>query len=131
MFAIGVSYFVSAILVAFVLVAALLIGYALPRGRNHAGTARRARLFFALAGTILIAVAGLEKVGWSVHPWAPGSPAEAWNDLLFRVIALIGLGLLLIAWTLAFIQAGRTDEAAGRLESRRELRPFPEQISKN
>jgi hypothetical protein len=90
------SYIVSVLLVAFVLVISVALGFVLRR------QGRRARLFFNVAGTLLIGVAVLEKIGWSVHPWVAGSPAQAWDDTLFRILWLIGLGLLLISWTISF-----------------------------
>ena len=31
----------------------------------------------------------------------PGSPAALFNDTLFRVLALTGVGLLFVSWTIA------------------------------
>ena len=91
-------YIVSGLLVAFVLVISVVLGFVL-RGQG-----RRTRLLFNVAGTLLIAVAVLEKIGWSVHPGVAGSPAQAWDDMWFRVVSLIGLGLLLISWMISFYE---------------------------
>lgn len=94
------SYIGSAILIAFVFALSLLGGLALK------GKSRRTGLLFSLAGTILTAIATLEKIGWTLRPWSRGSPAEALNDLSFRVLFLFGLGLLLVSWTMAFLRNG-------------------------
>ncbi len=93
------SYIVSAILIACVFAVSLLLGLALGR------KSRRTRLLLNLMGVLLMAVAALEKIGWTVRPWSIGSPAEAWNDLSFRVVFLFGLGLLIVSWTMAFLRA--------------------------
>ena len=89
------AYLVAVLLVAGVFVIAFLIGYTL-RGASY-----RTRLFLNLIGTVIIATAVLEKAGWSVRPWTLGSPAAAFNDTLFRVLALVGVGLLFVSWTIA------------------------------
>jgi hypothetical protein len=89
------AYFIAVLLVAIVFVIAFLVGYAL-RGASY-----RTRLLFNLVGIVILAVAVIEKVGWSVRPWSAGSPAAAFNDLLFRVLALVGVGLLFVSWTIA------------------------------
>lgn len=94
------SYIISAILIASVFAISLLLGLTL------AGRSRRARLLFGLAGIVLIAVAALEKLGWTVRPWTHGSPAEALNDLTFRLVFLTGLGLLFLSWTMSFLREG-------------------------
>jgi len=93
------SYIVSAILVACVFAISLLLGLALSK------KSRRTRLLFSGAGMLIIAIASLERVGWAQHPWSPGSPAQAWNDLCFRILFLCGFGSLFISWTVAFLQA--------------------------
>jgi hypothetical protein len=113
------SYIDSVILVAFVFAISLFLGFALN------GKSRRTRLLFNLLGMLFIAVAGLEKIGWTVRPWSTGSPAEAWNDLLFRVIFLVGLGLVLVSWTMAFLEA----RPRGREERHGEPRPAEHQVS--
>jgi len=78
------AYSLAALLVAIVFVVAFFIGRAVHRGRR----------LLNLIGLVVIAIALLEKVGWSAHPWTAGSPAEAFNDLLFRILLLLGFGLL-------------------------------------
>jgi hypothetical protein len=105
------SYLDSLILVAFVFAISAFLGYALN------GKPRRTRLLFNLAGLLFIAIAGLEKIGWTVHPWSTGSPAEVWNDLLFRIFFLAGLALLFVSWTQAFLEGGSRGPAKKRDES--------------
>jgi hypothetical protein len=81
------AYAVAALLVAIVFVIAFFIGKAAHGGR-----------YVGLVGLILVAIALLEKAGWSVRPWTHGSAAEDFNDLLFRILFLVGFGLLVIAW---------------------------------
>ena len=89
------AYFVAVLLVAVVFVVAFLIGYTL-RGASY-----HTRLLLSLLGMVIVGTAVLEKAGWSVRPWTAGSPAAAFNDTLFRVLALTGLGLLFVSWTIA------------------------------
>jgi hypothetical protein len=89
------SYLIAVLLVAVVFVIAFLVGYAL-RGASY-----RTRLFLDLIGIVVLGTAMLEKVGWSVRPWSAGSPAAAFDDTLFRVLALTGLGFLFISWAIA------------------------------
>ena len=89
------AYFVAALLVAIVFVIAFLIGYIL-RGASY-----RMQLLLNLIGIVILAIAVLEKAGWSVRSWSAGSPAAAFNDTLFRVLALTGLGFLFVSWTIA------------------------------
>ncbi len=85
------AYSIAALLVAIVFVIAFLIGRAF----------RGARPFLNLIGIVLVAIALLEKAGWSSRPWTAGSPAAAFNDLLFRVVFLIGVGFLFVSWAAA------------------------------
>jgi hypothetical protein len=89
------AYSLAVLLVAIVFVIAFLIGYAL-RGASY-----RTRLLLNLIAMVILATAVLEKAGWSVRPWSAGSPAAAFNDTLFRVLALVGVGLLFVSWTIA------------------------------
>jgi|ERR1700679_1903376 hypothetical protein len=89
------AYLIAALLVAAAFVIAFLIGYTL-RGASY-----RTRLFLNLLGAVIIVMAVLEKAGWSVRPWTLGSPAAAFNDTLFRVLVLVGVGLLFVSWTIA------------------------------
>jgi hypothetical protein len=83
------------LLVAVVFVIAFLVGYTL-RGASY-----RSRLLLNLIGIAILSIAVLEKAGWSVRPWTAGSPAAAFNDTLFRILALTGVGLLFVSWTIA------------------------------
>jgi hypothetical protein len=89
------AYLVAVLLVAVVFVIAFLIGYVLR------GTSYRMQLLLNLIGIVILAIAVLEKAGWSVRPWTAGSPAAAFNDTLFRILALTGVGLLFVSWTIA------------------------------
>ena len=80
------AYAIAALLVAIVFVAAFLLRSALARAR-----------FLNLVGLVIVAIALLEKAGWSARPWTLGSPAAAFNDLLFRILLLVGFGLLFVA----------------------------------
>ena len=82
------AYAVSALLVAVVFIIAFVVASAFSGGRA----------FLNLAGMVILAIALLEKAGWSARPWSLGSPAAAFNDLLFRILLLVGFGLLFIAW---------------------------------
>jgi hypothetical protein len=85
------AYAIAALLVAIVFVIAFLLGRALSG----------ARPFLNLIGMLIVAIALLEKAGWSVRPWTAGSPAQALNDLLFRILLLVGFGLLFASWAAA------------------------------
>jgi hypothetical protein len=85
------AYAIAALLVAIVFVIALVLG------RAFGG----ARPFLNLIGIVIVAIALLEKAGWSVRPWSLGSPAAAFNDLLFRVLFLVGVGFLFVSWAAA------------------------------
>jgi hypothetical protein len=85
------AYSIAALLVAIVFVIAFPIGLAL----------RGAGPFLNLIGILLVAIAVLEKAGWSTRPWTAGSPAAAFNDLLFRIVFLVGVGFLFAAWAAA------------------------------
>jgi hypothetical protein len=85
------AYAIAALLVAIVFVIAFVLGLAFRGGRA----------FLNLIGTVIIAIALLEKAGWSTRPWTAGSPASAFNDLLFRILLLIGFGLLFASLSIA------------------------------
>jgi len=89
------AYSIAILLVAIVFVIAFVIGLALR------GASNRTRLFINLIGMLILAIAVLEKAGWSVRPWTLGSPAAAFNDTLFRILLLAGVGLLFVSWTIA------------------------------
>lgn len=80
------AYAISALLVAIVFVAAFLLRSVLARAR-----------FLNLVGLVIVAIALLEKAGWSSRPWTLGSPAAAFNDVLFRILFLVGFGLIFVA----------------------------------
>ncbi len=89
------AYSIAALLVAVVFVVAFVLGMVL-RGASY-----RTRLFLNLIAILILAIAVLEKAGWSVRPWTLGSPAAAFNDTLFRILLLVGVGLLFVSWTIA------------------------------
>jgi hypothetical protein len=85
------AYLIAGLLVAIVLVIAFLLGLAF----------RGARPLLNVIGISIVAIALLEKAGWSVRPWSLGSPAAAFNDLLFRILFLVGVGFLFVSWAAA------------------------------
>jgi hypothetical protein len=85
------AYAIAALLVAIVFVIAFVLGRALSG----------ARPFLNVIGMLIVAIALLEKAGWSIRPWSLGSPAAAFNDLLFRILLLAGFGLLFVSWAAA------------------------------
>jgi hypothetical protein len=82
------AYALAALLTVLVFVFAFFIGKAVHAGR-----------LVGIIGLILAALALLEKAGWTVRPWRPGSPAAAFDDLLFRIVFLAGFGLIVVALT--------------------------------
>ena len=80
------AYSIAALIVAIVFVVAFFIGKAINAGR-----------LVGLVGLVVIAIALFEKAGWAVRPWSHGSPAEAFNDLIFRILFLVGFGLLVVS----------------------------------
>ncbi len=89
------AYSVAALLVAIVFVAGFLLGTTLR------GTSGKTRVFLTMTGGVILAIALLENAGWAVRPWTAGSPAAAFNDVLFRVLFLVGFGLLFTSWSVA------------------------------
>jgi hypothetical protein len=89
------AYLLATVLVLVVVCVAVLIALAAKSSRW-----RRFHLFLSIIGTILIAIGGLEKMGWTTRPWSLGSPAQHFNDLLFRIVWLAGFGFLFVAWTI-------------------------------
>jgi len=85
------AYLIAALLVAIVFVIAFVLGLAF----------RGARPVLNVIGVAIVAIALLEKAGWSARPWTVGSPAAAFNDLLFRVLFLVGVGFLFVSWAAA------------------------------
>jgi hypothetical protein len=85
------AYLIAGLLVAIVFVIAFVLGRAFRGGQ----------LFLNIIGIVIIAIALLEKAGWSTRPWTAGSPAAAFNDLLFRILLLVGFGFLFVSWTIA------------------------------
>jgi hypothetical protein len=88
------AYLLSAVLILCVLCLGSLIGSIAIRANSE-----RFSLYVFLIGAILIGVAGLEKMGWTVRPWAVGSPAQRFDDLLFRIVWLAGFGFIFTGWT--------------------------------
>ena len=80
------AYAIAALLVAIVLIAAFALKSVFARVR-----------FLNLVGLFFAAIAVLEKTGWTTRPWTAGSPAAAFNDLLFRILFLVGVGLIFVA----------------------------------
>jgi len=80
------AYGIAALLVAIVFIAAFALRSVFARIR-----------FLYLVGLFIVAVAILEKGGWVARHWQPGSPAAALDDLLFRILLLVGVGLLFVA----------------------------------
>ena len=60
------AYAIAVLLVAIVFVVAFVLGLAL-RGASY-----RTRLFLNLIAMVILAIAVLEKAGWSVRPWSLG-----------------------------------------------------------
>jgi hypothetical protein len=89
------AYLLATVLVLAVLCVAVLIALAAKSSRWG-----RFHRFLSMIGTMLIAVGGLEKMGWTTRPWSLGSPAQHLNDLLFRIVWLAGFGFLFVAWTI-------------------------------
>ncbi len=89
------AYAIAALLVVVVFVAAFLLGSALR------GAVGQTRVLLTLSGGVILAIALFEKAGWTTRPWTAGSPAAAFNDLLFRILFLVGFGLLFVSWTIA------------------------------
>ena len=110
------AYLVATLFVGCVLVVALLIASAI---RNRLGA--RGRLTLILFGTLLIGIAALERVGWPVHPWQPGSPAQHFDDLLFRILWLGGLGVLFVACWAAGMQQRQAPPRSASSRSEEEI----------
>jgi hypothetical protein len=91
------AYLIALLLVAIVFVIAFVIGLAF----------RGARPLLNVIGIVIVAIALLEKAGWSTRPWTEGSPAAAFNDLVFRVLFLAGVGFLFASWASARAAARR------------------------
>jgi hypothetical protein len=85
------AYLIAALLVAIVFIIAFVLGLAL----------RGARPFLNIVGMVIVAIALLEKAGWTTRPWTAGSPAAVFNDTLFRILLLVGFGLLFASWSIA------------------------------
>jgi hypothetical protein len=85
------AYSIAALLVALVFVVAFVLGLAF----------HGAWPFLNIIGMVILAIALLEKVGWSARPWTIGSPAAAFNDLMFRVLLLTGFGFLFVSGSIA------------------------------
>ena len=113
MLEVGSAYLLSALLAGCALLAALIVALLV---RHRAGI--RGQLALALLGLLVLAIAGLEKMGWSSRPWQLGSPAQQFDDFLFRVVWLAGAGFVFIAGLMSFLE--RRPERP-RIESEPEL----------
>lgn len=89
------AYLLATVLVLAVLCVSVLIALAAKSSRWS-----RFHLSLSIIGTLLVAIGGLEKMGWTTRPWSLGSPAQHFNDLLFRIVWLVGFGFLFVAWTI-------------------------------
>jgi hypothetical protein len=89
------AYSVAALLVAIVFVIAFLLGLSMR------GAPVKTRVVLNLIAGVILATALLEKAGWSARHWSLGSPADEFNNLLFRVLLLVGFGLLFVSRTAA------------------------------
>jgi len=78
------AYGIAALLVAIVFVAAFVLRSVFAHTR-----------FLNLVGLFIVAIALLEKGG--THHWTIGSPAASFDNLLFRILLLVGFGLLFVA----------------------------------
>jgi hypothetical protein len=92
MLEVAIAYFVSTIAVGCVLLVTAF-GASLLRGRIGI----RGQVVLTLLGTLLIGIAGLEKMGWAARPWSAGSPAQHFDDIMFRLVWLTGIGLNFLA----------------------------------
>jgi hypothetical protein len=88
---VAAQYLISAIAVGCALLVAILVA---SLARSRPGV--RGRLALALLGTLLVGIAGFEKMGWSARPWALGSPAQYFDDVMFRVVWLTGISFIFI-----------------------------------
>ncbi|HEY7335281.1 MAG TPA: hypothetical protein VH639_10375 [Bryobacteraceae bacterium] len=93
MLEVAAAYLLSSVLILCVLCLGSLIGFIAIRVNSE-----RFPLYLFLIGAILIGIAGLEKMGWAVRPWAVGSPAQQFDDLLFRIVWLAGFGFIFTGW---------------------------------
>lgn len=85
------AYSIAALLVALVFIVAFVLGLVFSGSRP----------FLNIIGMVIVAIALLEKAGWSARPWTLGSPAAVFNDLLFRVLLLAGFGFLFVSGSIA------------------------------
>ena len=99
MLEVGSAYLLAALLVGCALLIALVIALVV---KHRAAV--RGRLALMLIGMLLLAIAGLEKMGWSSRPWQLGSPAQDFDDFLFRVVWLTGAGFMFLAGIAWFLE---------------------------
>ena len=118
MLEVAIAYFVSAIFVGCVLLLTVF-GASVLRGR----VGIRARVVMIVLGTLLIGISGLEKMGWAARPWAVGSPAQHFDDILFRVVWLTGIGLNFMGSLLWLVNRPEPSRSSAREASRVEEAP--------
>ena len=86
------AYSIAALLVAIVFVVAILIGLAL---RGCPAVPKHRSAWSSSPSPCSKRPDGPRALGPS------GSPAAVFNDLLFRVLLLVGFGFLFVSWTIA------------------------------
>ena len=59
---------------------------------------RRIELLFSLAGRVVLLVAGLGKLGWSIQTWGGNSPIEVLNGWVFLGLSHLGMFLVFTEW---------------------------------
>jgi|SRR5215467_14436773 len=118
---VAIAYFVSTIAVGCVLLVTLVAASAL---RSRIGV--HARVVLILLGTFLIGIAGFEKLGWAARPWAVGSPAQQFDDIMFRVVWLTGIGLTFMGWMLWLVN--RRESSRSTVSESSRVTPHPELV---
>src|SRR5215469_7073543 len=93
------AYLLATVLVGCALLAAVAIALVVGRRAGIHG-----RIALLVVGVLLLGISGLERAGWSARPWRVGSPAQEFDDLLFRVVWLTGAGFIFLAAALRLIQ---------------------------
>jgi hypothetical protein len=99
MLEVALQYLISAIAVGCVLFLVILVT---SLASSRAGV--RGRLAFALLGTLLVDIAGFEKMGWLSRSWGLGSPAQHFDDVMFRVVWLTGVGFMFIGGMIRLLE---------------------------
>jgi hypothetical protein len=70
------------------------------KSRLRSGS-QRLEWWMELSGTVLLAFAGIARLGWSIQSWGGDSPAEQLNTAIFYSASGLGLWLLLVGFFLA------------------------------